>query len=247
MSNRVAPRLNFAKKFALIIAGLAVLAAPVIIGFVAAPTIWARSTQAASKSAASTTAKFEVASVKPCNPGDMSHPTGKQGGGGLVRWDPGKLDEECQTLADIIRDAYLSYPQGKPWAAAVAGVAATSQVENFQCIGCGSGRGGIRPISSRLFWQPIKGSPAWVNSERYTIDAKGEGPARQEMMRGPMMQALLHDRFKLRVHRESREIPVYNLTVAKGGPKLQPYRDGSCVPLDLFILEGCSPSRACAE
>ena len=40
-------------------------------------------------------------------------------------------------------------------------------------------------------------------------------------MNGPMLQALLEDRFRLRIHRESKEVPVYEMTVAKGGPKLQ--------------------------
>ena len=43
------------------------------------------------------------------------------------------------------------------------------------------------------------------------------------------MQALLEDRFKLKIHRESREVPVYALSVAKGGSKLQPFTDGSCI------------------
>jgi uncharacterized protein (TIGR03435 family) len=37
-----------------------------------------------------------------------------------------------------------------------------------------------------------------------------------------MLQALLEDRFNLKIHRETRDIPVYELTVAKGGPKLRP-------------------------
>ena len=41
-------------------------------------------------------------------------------------------------------------------------------------------------------------------------------------MAGPMLRALLEDRFKLRVHRETKEVPVYFLTVAKNGPKLEP-------------------------
>jgi uncharacterized protein (TIGR03435 family) len=49
------------------------------------------------------------------------------------------------------------------------------------------------------------------------------------MMNGPMMQRLLEDRFKLRIHRETREVPVYDLTVAKGGPKLKPADASSCV------------------
>ena len=44
-----------------------------------------------------------------------------------------------------------------------------------------------------------------------------------------MLQALLEDRFKLRIRRETREIPVYELAVAKGGLKLSPFKQGSCV------------------
>jgi len=76
----------------------------------------------------------------------------------------------------------------------------------------------------------IEGGPAWLISERYEIDAKAEGNASPEMMMGPMMQALLEDRFKLKIHRETREVPVYALRVAKGGPKLKPFQEGSCTP-----------------
>ncbi len=48
-----------------------------------------------------------------------------------------------------------------------------------------------------------------------------------------MLQALLEDRFKLKVHRQTREATVYALTVAKGDPKLQPFKEGSCIPADL--------------
>lgn len=66
----------------------------------------------------------------------------------------------------------------------------------------------------------------------YQIIAKAEGAPSQEMMRGPMMQVLLAERFKLQVHRESREVPVYVLTEAKGGAKLQPFQEGSCTLVD---------------
>jgi uncharacterized protein (TIGR03435 family) len=84
---------------------------------------------------------------------------------------------------------------------------------------------------------PISGGPAWTNSERYTIDAKPEAVQSQEMMRGPMLQAILEDRFHLKVHRETREIPVYALTVAKGGLKLKAFQNGSCVPIDFLNLQ----------
>ena len=79
---------------------------------------------------------------------------------------------------------------------------------------------------------PISGGPGWIDSERYDIDAKPEGPQSQETMRGPMMQALLEDRFRLKIHRETREVPVYALTVAKGGPKLQAAQEGKCFSRD---------------
>jgi uncharacterized protein (TIGR03435 family) len=76
---------------------------------------------------------------------------------------------------------------------------------------------------------PIEGGPGWINSERYTINAKAEGNVTEEMMQGPMLQSLLEDRFKLKIRKESKEVPVYALTVAKGGPKLKPFEEGSCL------------------
>ncbi len=69
---------------------------------------------------------------------------------------------------------------------------------------------------------PIVGGPPWISSDRFQIVAKPEGKASQEMMRGPMLAALLEDRFKLSTHRESREAPIYPLTIAKRGTRLRP-------------------------
>src|SRR5579871_1783725 len=65
--------------------------------------------------------------------------------------------------------------------------------------------------------QRVEGAPSWLQSERFTITAKAEGTPHQEMMRGPMLQAILEDRFQLKIHRETREIPVYELRAAKDG------------------------------
>ena len=48
-----------------------------------------------------------------------------------------------------------------------------------------------------------------------------------------MLQALLEERFKLKVHKEFHEQPVYALTVGKSGSKLKSTQEGSCTPLDL--------------
>jgi uncharacterized protein (TIGR03435 family) len=76
----------------------------------------------------------------------------------------------------------------------------------------------------------ISGDPPWISSDHYDIQAKSEGNASVQQMEGPMLQALLEDRFKLMLHRETRQLPVYELTVAKGGVKLERSKEGTCIP-----------------
>jgi uncharacterized protein (TIGR03435 family) len=82
----------------------------------------------------------------------------------------------------------------------------------------------------------VEGGPAWINSVRYQIDAKANSASGQAMMRGPMLQTLLEDRLKLKIHHETREVPAYALTVAKGGLKLHPFQEGSCIPRDFPLF-----------
>jgi uncharacterized protein (TIGR03435 family) len=68
----------------------------------------------------------------------------------------------------------------------------------------------------------ISGGPSWIDSDRYDVIAKAEGEgalAGDKAMQ--MLQALLADRFQLKLHRETRETPVYELVVGKNGPKLK--------------------------
>jgi uncharacterized protein (TIGR03435 family) len=53
------------------------------------------------------------------------------------------------------------------------------------------------------------------------------------MLAGPMLQAFLEERFQLKAHRETREMPVYALTVGKSGLKTPPLAEGACTPIDL--------------
>src|SRR5439155_4896287 len=69
----------------------------------------------------------------------------------------------------------------------------------------------------------ITGGPEWIRSERYNITAKAEpgyGKLTVDNMR-PLIRSLLVDRFQLVIHRETKELPVYALVVAKNGAKLQ--------------------------
>jgi uncharacterized protein (TIGR03435 family) len=63
--------------------------------------------------------------------------------------------------------------------------------------------------------------PSWLDDNRYDIMAKtaGETPGERQRV---MMQTLLAQRFKLTFHRETKEMPAYVFTVAKGGHKLKP-------------------------
>lgn len=68
----------------------------------------------------------------------------------------------------------------------------------------------------------ISGVPDWSDAPHYDIVAKTPGEARpslEEQM--GMLRTLLADRFQLKFHREVKDMPVYALSVAKGGPKLK--------------------------
>ncbi len=65
-------------------------------------------------------------------------------------------------------------------------------------------------------------------TSRYEIDARADDRARVETMEGPMLQALLEDRFKLSTHRVARNAPMYSLVVAKNGARLKQYNERSC-------------------
>jgi uncharacterized protein (TIGR03435 family) len=67
----------------------------------------------------------------------------------------------------------------------------------------------------------VLGGPGWADSDQFDIAAKAEGAdaTRDEIRK--MLQTLLAERFKLVVHRETKEIPAYSLVLAKSGSKLQ--------------------------
>lgn len=77
----------------------------------------------------------------------------------------------------------------------------------------------------------VLGGPDWMRVDRYDLlaTADGERPRPEIML---MLQTLLADRFQFRAHRETRELPAYVLTVARGGAKLTRSKDGDCVEAD---------------
>lgn len=85
----------------------------------------------------------------------------------------------------------------------------------------------------------IVGAPRWLESEKYDIEAieRGSGDDPRKLgfeqaaaKQRSMLQALLADRLKLAIHRETKEITAYALMIAKNGPKLQEAKPGDTYP-----------------
>jgi uncharacterized protein (TIGR03435 family) len=86
----------------------------------------------------------------------------------------------------------------------------------------------------------IIGAPGWMDSDFFDVQAKADcsgGPIPRERMQ-LMIQSLLEERFQLKAHYETRELPIYNLVVAKDGPKLKLSEDQTASPL-------ASPPQLC--
>lgn len=66
----------------------------------------------------------------------------------------------------------------------------------------------------------ISGGPGWLDAEGFDIEARGADPQATEEQFREMIRGLLSDRFRLTVHRETKELPVYSLVVARNGAKL---------------------------
>lgn len=85
----------------------------------------------------------------------------------------------------------------------------------------------------------VIGGPAWIGSDRFDIVARA--PAGVAMDRS-MLQALLKERFRVQVHQESRELPVYDLVLARGdgrlGPRLTTSTCGANTPAATQVPSG---------
>ena len=204
MANRVGLQLNAGRKAALAAVALLALALPILAGRIVSPL--RASPFAAQQSSAAGTApfpKFDVVSVKPCA-ADTPGQTRSQsgGGGGSQITSPGRLYLQCYPVSTMITEAYLYFADGRAHG--------LSSVINV----------------------PVEGGPDWLKSDRFLIEAKVGQVVPAAVMRGPMLQAILEDRFKLKIRRATREMPVYELVIAKTGAKVAPYTGNECVIRD---------------
>jgi hypothetical protein len=210
MTNRIAVRLSLAKQAVLAAGAIAALGLPIVAGIMSMAAIRAQSPSP--QSAPGPFPKFEVVSIKPCKPGVTK---GRGPDGPPVYGagsSPGRLRIGCGILADIDNTGMIQVAYDRY---------ARGYLSSFRMI-------------------PIEGGPDWMHSERFDIDATSDGQPSILMMQGPMMQAVLEDRFQLKIHRETRQGPVYELALGKGSPKLKPLQEGSCIPVAIEAVP--SPS-----
>jgi uncharacterized protein (TIGR03435 family) len=152
--------------------------------------------------------RFEAASIKPCPAEDqIPGPARGTAGGTNATFSPGRFHVPCVTAEQLI---YLAY--------AGSGARDDEHLVN-------DGLGGPSDSSK------IRGGPAWVHSykDKWTIEATAaSGVSERTVLMGAMLRTLLEDRFHLKLHRESEDVPMFALGVAKSGFKLKPMKPGDC-------------------
>ena len=219
VAGRVGRDLSGARKVVLVLAALAALAVPVVAGM-------ATASSRTIGQGVGPLPKFEAVSVRPCDPNAVPPSSDAGRGGGAAGASPGRLGLGCRSVLNLIDLAYGLYANGRvntrlerplrPW-------------------------GG--PFTDRDHYPLPSGLPDWVGRDKFTIEAKAEGePPPLPVMLGSMLQRVLEDRFTLKVHHETRVVPVYEVVIAKGGSKLTLVRPDACVQYDFSLSPQPTPA-----
>jgi uncharacterized protein (TIGR03435 family) len=109
----------------------------------------------------------------------------------------------------------------------------------------------IRSAYGVLMEGQVAGLPEWAKTEPIAVEAKMDSDTTRALRKLPqmeqwkqmqlMLQAMLADRFALQAHRETRDLPIYELTVAKSGSKMKqttPDRGGGSADYDSGKVTG---------
>jgi uncharacterized protein (TIGR03435 family) len=214
VQEHVGSQLTGARRVMIVVAAIAAIVLPFFAGMAMAPL-----RASADQDTGQRVQKFEVASLKPCETEPV--PPGGRSGGGNGSFSPGRAHLNCFVVRNLIDTAYVTNRDAK------------SEADPLDAWG-------FRPMPAGVGPQRVRGGPDWVYSAKYTIEAKADGldpsqprgPDRGVML-GPMLRALLEDRFKLKVHVETEMIPMWALTVARSGLKVKPLGpEGGCIVHD---------------
>lgn len=215
MTRQVVRRPHFRLKLLLIAAACVAVVAPIVFCQVKASQTDTQSSPAATGSLPS----FDAASVKP-NRSD-------QRGGGM-RMNPGRFTARNIPPIDLIEYAYhlrdMQLSGASNWVKSERfDIEATINETPYQ----------IQKLNQ------CKSNPAGHGIKKGEIVCLNLVESRAQQLR-LMLQSLLADRFKLVVSRETRELPVYALIVAKNGPKLHKITDRDAPP---FLQSGNAAGR----
>ena len=180
-----------------------------VTGLLAAAGLWAQA-----RPNPAPRPKFDVVSVRRCNPNGLAGPRSGEGGGRGTgpQYSPGRLRMQCMTVGAMMNAAYLGQ------------------------FGEGDGLLNYMPSIGDDNW--LRKAPGWVNSDLYSVEGKTDNPAAKaangrgkgdgDQIMNRMLQAALEDRFQLKLRQETEDVPMFSLTVAKGGLKLKPMEPGGC-------------------
>jgi bla regulator protein BlaR1 len=206
MSGRFAVRLSFAKKGALAGAGMVVLALPIVAGMMNAPGVRARLTDA-----------WIAPAVKmPGPPFAVKAPVPQKAAVAEQRVVPPAELQRSAPVAFEVVSIKPADPAGR--AVRADGGPGTKDPELFTCENYS-----LKALVSMAYAIPYYRVVAayWAEEIHFTISARVSAGATKEQFL-LMLQNMLRERFKMTVHRETKEMKMYDLVVAKDGPRLKP-------------------------
>jgi uncharacterized protein (TIGR03435 family) len=176
---------------------------------------------------------FDVASIRASGPPTGSGGRGGGGepcAGGSARIDPRRFVVTKATLNNLITLAY-----------GLGGAAGGNAAKCANAIGQSILSGGPEWASDQFDVQAVipEGAADHTSTTIGGVSVQEPGPRLRRML-----QALLADRFKLVLRRDTKELPGYVLVVAKGGPKLTAWQDGNPVSLGGYSYAAPTRDRA---
>jgi bla regulator protein BlaR1 len=240
LDGRVGLRLSAARKAALAMAALLALVLPLGAGLVAAPagtSLVAERSRITIASGQALSPPLAAASIEPCagpRPVPAGAPSasgrGGPGGAGVAPWaaqvSPGHVYWACVTLGELVDQAY-------------------ADLDHPLVNAAGQGPADARRPAR------VRGGPSWAAHDRFTIDATVppdvtaqalEGRSGRNLVALPpamsaALRALLEDRFRVTVRRDSEPREIYVLRVGANGldgTRIRRTTDGDCVSIDEY-------------